>query len=81
MLTDAFELSLTDALNREDEEAAAALSAYQREFEEDHSWEQLQEDEFGHLVAIVSMLAYLYYITKVAGAESAQGVYLVTRQG
>ncbi|KAK9805068.1 hypothetical protein WJX73_010881 [Symbiochloris irregularis] len=36
----------------EDEEAAAAYSAFQREFEEDHSWEQLQEDEFGHLVAL-----------------------------
>ena len=40
---------------REDEEAAAALNAYQREFEEDHSWEQLQEDEFGRLVALVKL--------------------------
>ena len=39
---------------REDEEAAAAYSAYQREFKEDHSWEQLREDEFGRLVALVT---------------------------
>ena len=38
---------------REEEEAAAAYSAFQREFEEDHSWEQLQEDEFGRLMALV----------------------------
>ena len=34
-------------------EEAADLSAFQREYEDDHSWEQLQEDEHGHLRAIV----------------------------
>ncbi|KAK9821495.1 hypothetical protein WJX74_003082 [Apatococcus lobatus] len=33
-------------------EEAADLSAFQREYEDDHSWEQLQEDEHGHLRAI-----------------------------
>ena len=41
------------SVHREDVEAEAALNAYQREFEEDHSWEQLREDEFGRLVALV----------------------------
>ena len=41
---------------REDEEAAAAAQAFQREFGEDRSWEDLREDEFGRLVALVCTL-------------------------
>ncbi|KAK9828063.1 hypothetical protein WJX81_007161 [Elliptochloris bilobata] len=33
----------------EEEEATADLAAFQREYEDDHSWEALQEDEFGRL--------------------------------
>ena len=35
-------------------EEAADLSAFQREYEDDHSWEQLQEDEYGRLRPLVS---------------------------
>ena len=30
--------------------AAALASAYDREYNDDHSWEQLQEDEHGRLI-------------------------------
>ena len=44
------------------------MSAYQREFEEDHSWEQLKEDEFGRLVALVpTQLAYSLSIELAVG--------------
>ena len=33
----------------EEEDAAADLAAFQREYEDDHSWEALQEDEYGRL--------------------------------
>lgn len=33
----------------EDEEALADMGAFNREYENDNSWEQLQEDEYGHL--------------------------------
>lgn len=43
-----------------DEEALADLNAFQREYENDNSWEQLQEDEYGHLRPLVSSsLIYL----------------------
>lgn len=40
--------------NMEDEqagedEALADMNAFNREYENDNSWEQLQEDEYGHL--------------------------------
>jgi hypothetical protein len=34
-------------------EEARGLSAYEREYEDDHSWEELEEDEFGNLRALV----------------------------
>ena len=39
----------------EEEEAAADLAAFQREYEDDHSWEALQEDEFGRLRPLVCL--------------------------
>ena len=36
-----------------EEEEAADLGAFQREYEDDHSWEALQEDEFGRLRPLV----------------------------
>ena len=30
------------------------LAAFQRQYENDHSWEDLQEDEFGRLLSLVS---------------------------
>ena len=35
-------------------EALADLNAFNREYENDNSWEQLQEDEYGHLRPLVS---------------------------
>ena len=37
-----------------DEEALADMNAFNREYENDNSWEQLQEDEYGHLRPLVS---------------------------
>ena len=37
----------------DEEEANADLGAFQREYEDDHSWEALQEDEFGRLRPLV----------------------------
>jgi hypothetical protein len=34
-------------------EEAADLEAFQRQYEDDHSWEALQEDEFGRLRPLV----------------------------
>ena len=42
------------AYDRE-EEALADLDAFNREYENDNSWEQLQEDEYGHLRPLVSL--------------------------
>ena len=39
---------------REDE-ALADMNAFNREYENDNSWEQLQEDEYGHLRPLVSL--------------------------
>ncbi len=39
---------------REDE-ALADMNALNREYENDNSWEQLQEDEHGHLRPLVSL--------------------------
>ena len=39
-----------------EEEEAADLGAFQREYEDDHSWEALQEDEFGRLRPLVCLL-------------------------
>jgi len=36
----------------EEGEETADLAAFQREYEDDHSWEALQEDEFGRLRAL-----------------------------
>lgn len=36
-----------------EQEQAEELQAYQRQYEDEHSWEQLQEDEFGRLKALV----------------------------
>lgn len=33
----------------EEDEALADMNAFNREYENDNSWEQLQEDEYGHL--------------------------------
>ena len=38
-----------------EEEEAADLGAFQREYEDDHSWEALQEDEFGRLRPLVCL--------------------------
>ena len=38
-----------------EEEEAADLGAFQREYEDDHSWEALQEDEFGRLRPLVRL--------------------------
>lgn len=40
--------------SRDDEEAEADYLAYEREYEDDRSWEALQEDEHGNLLAVVS---------------------------
>ena len=47
--------SMVGAVYREadEEEANADLGAFQREYEDDHSWEALQEDEFGRLRPLV----------------------------
>lgn len=37
-----------------DLEVEAELEAYQRQYEDDHSWELLQEDEFGRLRPLAS---------------------------
>lgn len=37
---------------RADEEARGQ-SAFEREYEDDHSWEELEEDEYGNLLAPV----------------------------
>lgn len=39
-----------------DEETLADMNAFNREYENDNSWEQLQEDEYGHLRPLVSAL-------------------------
>lgn len=36
-----------------DQDVEAELEAYQRQYEDDHSWELLQEDEFGRLRPLV----------------------------
>ena len=41
-----------------DEEALADMGAFNREYENDNSWEQLQEDEYGHLRPLVSAFAW-----------------------
>lgn len=33
------------------------MEAFQRQYEDDHSWEQLQEDEFGRLRPLASALS------------------------
>ena len=38
-----------------EEEALADMNAFNREYENDNSWEQLQEDEYGHLRPLVSV--------------------------
>lgn len=35
-------------------EEARGQAAFEREYEDDHSWEDLEEDEFGNLRALVS---------------------------
>ena len=42
-------------LYNSEEEALADLNAFNREYENDNSWEQLQEDEYGHLRPLVSL--------------------------
>lgn len=42
---------LTDACS--EEEALADMNAFNREYDNDNSWEQLQEDEYGHLRPLV----------------------------
>lgn len=37
-----------------EEEALADMNAFNREYDNDNSWEQLQEDEYGHLRPLVS---------------------------
>ena len=37
-----------------EDEALADMNAFNREYENDNSWEQLQEDEYGHLRPLVS---------------------------
>lgn len=36
-------------------EDAAAANAFEREYEEDHSWELLREDEHGNLIPLVRL--------------------------
>lgn len=43
-----------------DEETLADLNAFNREYENDNSWEQLQEDEFGHLRPLVSLECFQF---------------------
>ncbi len=37
-----------------EQEAERDFNAFEREYEEDHSWEELQEDEYGNLRPLVS---------------------------
>ncbi|GAB4822276.1 hypothetical protein N2152v2_009322 [Parachlorella kessleri] len=38
-----------DASDNEEQEADRDIAAFEREYEEDHSWEELEEDEYGNL--------------------------------
>lgn len=52
--TDEGEMSEPWGIGKNRDEEIADLEAYQRQYEDDHSWEALQEDEFGRLRPLVS---------------------------
>jgi hypothetical protein len=53
---------------RADEEARGQ-TAFEREYEDDHSWEELEEDEFGNLRAPVRMPACCQHLPAMAAAS------------